>query len=116
MYLASQYVSGYPIKNSTQKFLNANVSGKSSYFGVLTIDEYRDVGKAVSEYMDENKTVPESIKVDGKTFKKSDLEYLFAQLTYNHNSIQNLTFPRYIFINKSDEPFDIIVKYVRSIF
>ena len=116
MYLASQYVSGYPIKNNSQSFISTNVSGKSSYFGVLTINEYRDVGKAVSDYMDENKTVPESINVDGKTFKKSDLEYLFAQLTYNHTSIQNLTFPRYIFINKSDEPFDIIVKYIQSIF
>ncbi|MGZ7069022.1 MAG: hypothetical protein ACXVHT_12015 [Methanobacterium sp.] len=116
MYLASQYVSGYPIKNSDQKFSISNESGKSTYFGVLTIDEYRKVGKTVSEYMDTNKTVPDSVKVDGRTLNKPDLEYIFAKLTYDHTSTQNMTFPRYIFVNRSYEPFDIIVKYIKSSF
>ena len=116
MYLASQYVSGYPIKNNDEKFSKSNLSGDSTYFGVLTIDEYRTTGKTVSEYMESNKTVPKSIKVEGKTLRKPDLEYIFARLTYDHTSRQNMTFPKYIFINRSNEPFDIIVKYIRSSF
>lgn len=116
MYLSSQYVSGYPLKNSTENFSKSNKSGKNTYFGVLTIDEYRSVGKAVSKYMESNKTVPESIKVDGRVFRKSDLEYLFARLTYDHTDRRNMTFPKYIFLNRSNEPFDIIVKYIRSSF
>lgn len=116
MYLASQYVSGYPIKNNDLKFSKSSNSEDSTYFGVLTIDEYRNVGKAVSEYMESNKTVPESIKVDGRTLRKPDLEYLFARLTYDHTSKQNMTFPKYIFLNKSNEPFDIIINYLRSLF
>lgn len=116
MYFASQYVSGYPIKNDNQKFSNKNGSGDSTFFGVLTIYEYRDVGKTVSDYMNANKTVPESIKVDGRTLRKADLDFLYAKLTYDHTSKQNMTFPRYIFINKSDEPFDIIIKYIKSSF
>jgi hypothetical protein len=116
MYLASQYVGGYPIKNTDEKFSKSNLSGDSTYFGVLTIDEYRTTGKTVSEYMASNKTVPESIKVQGRTLRKPDLEYLFARLTYDHTSRQNMTFPKYIFINRSNEPFDIIIKYIRSSF
>lgn len=116
MYLASQYVSGYPIKNSDQKFSGSYDGENSTYFGVLTTDEYREVGKAVSEYIEANKTVPQSIKVEGRTLKKADLQYLFAGLTYDHTSSQNMIFPRYIFINRSLEPFDIIVKYIRSSF
>lgn len=116
MYLASQYVSGYPVKNVNQKFSKANISGDSKYFGILTNLEYRKVGKAVSEYMEINKTVPESIEVNGKIFNQGDLEYLFAKLTYDHTDKKNMTFPRYIFINRSDEPFDIIIKYIKSSF
>lgn len=116
MYLASQYVSGYPLKNSTENFSKSNKSGKNTYFGVLTIGEYRSVGKAVSKYMETNKTVPESIEVDGRVFRKADLEYLFQRLTYDHTDKRNMTFPKYIFLNRSNEPFDIIVKYIRSLF
>jgi hypothetical protein len=116
MYLVSQYVSGYPIKNNTDQFSKSKIPGDSTYFGVLTIDEYRDVGKAVSEYMEVNKTVPESIKVDRMKLRQSDLQYLFARLTYDHTSRQNMTFPKYIFVNRANEPFDIIVKYIRSSF
>ena len=116
MYLASQYISGYPIKNNTGQFSKIKMARDSTYFGVLTIDEYRDVGKAVSEYMESNKTVPESIKVDGRTLRQADLQYLFARLSYDHTSRQNMTFPKYIFVNRSNEPFDIIVKYIRSSF
>lgn len=116
MYLVSQYVSGYPIKNSTSQFTKSKLTGDSTYFGVLTIDEYRDIGKDVSEYMEANKTVPESIKVDGVKYSQSDLQYLFSRLTYDHTSRQNMTFPKYIFVNKSNEPFDIIVRYIKSSF
>lgn len=116
MYLASQYVSGYPLKNSTENFSKSNKCGKNTYFGVLTIGEYRSVGKAVSKYMETNKTVPESIEVDGRVFRKADLEYLFQRLTYDHTDKRNMTFPKYIFLNRSNEPFDIIVKYIRSLF
>ncbi len=116
MYLASQYVSGYPIKNNTQIFSKSKITGDSTYFGVLTIDEYRDVGNATAKYMESNNAVPESIKVDGTTFKQADLQYIFARLTYDHTSRQNMTFPKYIFVNRSNEPFDIIVKYIRSLF
>ncbi|MGB9937023.1 MAG: hypothetical protein ACPK7O_04835 [Methanobacterium sp.] len=116
MYLASQYVSGYPIKDNSEQFSKNNLSGDSTYFGVLTINEYRDVGKTTSDYMEYNKTVPKSIKVDGKTFKQGDLQYLFARLTYDHTDKKNMTFPKYIFINRSYEPFDIISKYIKSLF
>jgi len=116
MYLASQYVSGYPLKNSTENFSKSNKSGKNTYFGVLTIAEYRSIGKAVSKYMESNKTVPESIEVDGRVFRKADLEYLFARLTYDHTDRRNMTFPKYIFLNRSNEPFDIVIKYIRSLF
>ena len=116
MYLVSQYVSGYPIKNSTSKFSKSKLAGDNTYFGVLTIDEYRDVGKSVSDYMAANNTVPNSIKVDGVKYSQSDLQYIFSRLTYDHTSRGNMTFPKYIFVNKSNEPFDIIAKYIRSSF
>jgi hypothetical protein len=113
LYLTSQYVSGYPIKNTNDKF-SGNISGDSTYFGVLTIDEYRKAGKEVHDYMETNKTIPDSVNVDGKKLSKADTEYIFAQLTYNHISKGNMTFPKYIFVNKAYEPFDIIVKFIRS--
>lgn len=116
MYLVSQYVSGYPIKNSDQNFSGSSVPGNSTYFGVLTIEEYRDIGKVVSQNMEANKTVPESIVVDGKTLKKQDVEYIFAKLTYDNIGSENMTFPKYIFVNRSKEPFEIIIKYLQSTF
>lgn len=116
MYLTSQYVSGYPIKDIDEQFSKNNKSGESTYFGVLTIGEYRDVGKEVANYMNTNKKVPETIKVDGRTLHKGDLEFLFARLTYDHTDKKNMTFPKYIFVNRSYEPFDIISKYIRSLF
>lgn len=116
MYLTSQYVSGYPIKNATKNFQNSGNSGESTYFGVLTINEYRNAGEAVYNYMETNKTVPDSINVDGKKLRKPDLEYLFAKLTYDHTNKQNMTFPKYTFINKAYEPFEVITKYLTSVF
>lgn len=116
MYLISQYVSGYPLKNATLDFQNSANSGESTYFGVLTINEYRDVGKAVYKYMESNKTVPDSINVDGKKLRKADLDYLFAKLTYDHTSKKNMTFPKYTFMNSAYEPFDVITKYLTSVF
>ncbi len=116
MYLVSTYVSGYPIKNSDENFRGSSTPGNSTYFGVLTIEEYREVGKAVSQYMEANKTVPESIVANGKTLKKNDMEYIFAKLTYDNIGSDNMTFPKYIFVNRSIEPFDIIIKYIKSSF
>lgn len=116
MYLVSQYVSGYPIENNTQTFSKSKIADDSTYFGVLIIDEYREVGKTTADYMESNNTVPKFIKVDGTTFSQSDLQYIFARLTYDHTSRQNMTFPKYIFVNKSNEPFNIIIKYIRSSF
>lgn len=114
-YLASQYVSGYPIQNTSGEF-SGSISGGSTYFGVLTIDEYREAGKDVSDYMEVNKSVPDSVTVDGKKLNKADMKYIFAELTYDHTSKANMTFPKYIFVNKSSEPFDIIFKFIRSSF
>ncbi len=115
LYLASQYVSGYPILNASEKF-SGGISGESTYFGVLTIDEYREAGKDVSDYMKTNKSVPDSVTVDGKKLNKADMRYIFAELTYDHTSKGNMTFPKYIFVNKSSEPFDIIFKFIKSSF
>lgn len=115
LYLASQYVSGYPIQNTSLSF-SGNISGESTYFGVLTIDEYREAGKDVSDYMGANKTVPNSVTVDGKKLNKADMKYIFAELTYDHTSKANMTFPKYIFVNKASEPFDIIFKFIKSSF
>lgn len=114
-YLASQYVSGYPIQNVSEEF-SGSLSGESTYFGVLTINEYREAGKDVSEYMEANRSVPDSVTVDGKKLSKADMKYTFAQLTYDHTSRANMTFPKYIFVNKSSEPFDIIFKFIKSSF
>jgi|GEM_PF-455926 len=113
LYLTSQYVSGYPIRTTKDKF-SGNISGESTFFGVLTIDEYREAGKEVHDYMVANKSVPDSVTVDGKKLNKADIEYIFAQLTYNHTSRQNMTFPKYIFVNKSYEPFSVIVRFIKS--
>lgn len=113
LYLISQYVSGYPVKNNDDKF-SGSISGESTFFGVLTIDEYREAGKKVHEFMKTNKSIPDSVTVDGKTLNKADMEYIFAELTYDHTSKENMTFPKYIFVNKSYEPFDIIVKFLKS--
>ncbi len=115
LYLASQYVSGYPIQNTSDKFSGA-ISGESTYFGVLTIDEYREAGKDVHDYMEANKSVPGSVTVDGKKLNKADMKYVFAELTYDHTNRQNMTFPKYIFVNKADEPFNIIFKFIKSSF
>ena len=115
LYLSSQYVSGYPIHNTSEKF-SGSISGESTYFGVLTIDEYREAGKDVSDYMKINNSVPDSVTVDGKKLNKADMRYIFAELTYNHTSRGNMTFPKYIFVNKSSEPFDIIFKFIKSSF
>lgn len=115
MYLTSQYVSGYPIKNTTEDF-SGNISGKNTYFGVLTIGEYREAGKEVHDYMETNKIIPNSVNVDGKKLNKADMEYLFAELTYDHTSKKNMTFPKYFFMNKAYEPFDVIVKFLKSSF
>ena len=114
-YLASQYVSGYPIQNISEEF-SGTISGQKTYFGVLTINEYREAGKDVSDYMEANRSVPDSVTVDGKKLSKADMKYTFAQLTYDHTSRANMTFPKYIFVNKSSEPFDIIFKFIRSSF
>ena len=114
-YLASEYVSGYPIQNISEEF-SGTISGQSTYFGVLTINEYREAGKDVSDYMEANRSVPDSVTVDGKKLSKADMKYTFAQLTYDHTSRANMTFPKYIFVNKSSEPFDIIFKFIRSSF
>jgi hypothetical protein len=113
LYLTSQYVSGYPVKNTSHKF-SGDISGESTFFGVLTIDEYREAGKEVHDYMEANRSIPDSVSVDGKKLSKVDTKYIFAQLTYNHISKGNMTFPKYIFVNKAYEPFDIIVKFIRS--
>ncbi|MGB9980598.1 pseudomurein-binding protein [Methanobacterium sp.] len=115
LYLTSQYVSGYPIQNTSGEF-SGNISGESTYFGVLTIEEYREAGKEVSDYMEANKSIPNSVNVDGKKLNKADMKFLFAQLTYDHTSKGNMTFPKYIFLNKSYEPFDIIFKFIKSFF
>jgi hypothetical protein len=115
LYLASQYVSGYPIQNTSLSF-SGNISGESTYFGVLTIDEYREAGKDVSDYMGTNKTIPDSVTVDGKKLNKADMRYIFAELTYDHTSKANMTFPKYIFVNKASEPFNIIFKFIKSSF
>jgi hypothetical protein len=114
-YLASQYVSGYPIQNTSEGF-SGSISGENTYFGVLTIEEYREAGKDVSDYMEANKSVPDSVIVDGKKLNKADMKFLFAELTYDHTSKANMTFPKYIFLNKSYEPFDIIFKFIKSSF
>ena len=114
-YLVSQYVSGYPIQNATEKF-SGNISGESTYFGVLTIDEYREAGKDACDYMEANGSVPDSVTVDGKKLNKADMKYIFAKLTYDHTGRQNMTFPKYIFVNKSSEPFTIIFKFIKSSF
>ncbi|MEL7669146.1 cell wall-binding repeat-containing protein [Methanobacterium sp.] len=115
LYLASQYVSGYPIQNTSLSF-SGNISGESTYFGVLTIDEYREAGNDVSDYMGTNKTIPDSVTVDGKKLNKADMRYIFAELTYDHTSKANMTFPKYIFVNKASEPFNIIFKFIKSSF
>ena len=66
--------------------------------------------------MEANKSVPNSVSVDGKKLNKADMKYLFAELTYGHTSKDNMTFPKYIFVNKSDEPFEIIFKFIKSSF
>jgi hypothetical protein len=113
LYLTSQYVSGYPVKTTSYKF-SGDISGESTFFGVLTIDEYREAGKEVHDYMGANKSIPDSVTVDGKKLSKADTKYIFAQLTYKHTSKGNMTFPKYIFVNKSYEPFNVIVKFIRS--
>ena len=115
LYLASQYVSGYPIQNTSDEF-SGNISGESTYFGVLTIDEYREAGKDVHDYMEANKSVPNSVIVDGKKLNKADIQFLFAELTYEHTNKENMTFPKYIFLNKSYEPFEVIFKFIKSSF
>ncbi len=115
LYMTSQYVSGYPVLNSSDNF-SGNISGESTYFGVLTIDEYREAGKDVHDYMEANKSVPNSVTVDSKKLNKADMKFLFAQLTYDHTSRSNMTFPKIIFMNKAYEPFDVIVKFIKSSF
>ena len=115
LYLTSEYVSGYPVNTTNDEF-SGSISGESTYFGVLSIDEYREAGKEVHDYMDANKTIPDSVDLDGKKLNKADMEYLFAELTYDHTSKENMTFPKYFFMNKSYEPFDIIIKFIKSSF
>ncbi len=115
LYMTSQYVSGYPVQDTSDNF-SGNISGESTYFGVLTIDEYREAGKDVHDYMEANKSVPDSVTVDGKKLNKADIKFLFAQLTYDHTSRSNMTFPKAIFINKAYEPFNVIVKFIKSSF
>lgn len=115
LYLTSQYVSGYPVTNTSDEF-SGTISGESTYFGVLTIDEYREAGKDVHDYMEANKSVPNSVTVDGKKLSKADTKFLFADLTYNHTSREDMTFPKYIFVNKAYEPFDVIFKFIKSSF
>ena len=115
LYQTSQYVSGYPIVDTSGEF-SGTVSGESTYFGVLSINEYREAGKDVHDYMEANKSVPDSVTVDGKKLNKADMKFLFAELTYDHTNKENMTFPKYIFMNKSYDPFDIIVKFIKSSF
>lgn len=115
LYYTSQYVGGSPIRNTSLRFNNVDI-GKSTYFGVLTREEYREAGKKTNEYMKLNKTVPDSINVNGKTLNTADIEYLFAITTHEHTNKKNMTFPKYVFINKAFEPFEIIYKFIRSSF
>lgn len=115
LYLSSQYVSGYPVQNTSDKF-SGSIDGESTYFGVLTIGEYREAGKDVYDYMKVNSSVPDSVTVDSKKLNKADMKVLFAELTYDHTSKENMTFPKYIFLNKAYEPFDVIFKFIKSSF
>lgn len=115
LYYTSQYVGGSPIRNTSERFSDVDI-GESTYFGVLTRDEYREAGKKTNEHMKSSKTVPDSINVNGKTLNTADIEYLFAITTHEHTSKKNMTFPKYVFINKASEPFEIINKFVKSSF
>ncbi len=115
LYYTSQYVGGSPIRNTSERFNDVDI-GESTYFGVLTRDEYREAGKKTNEYMKSNKTVPDSINVNGKKLNTADIEYLFAIITLEHTNKKNMTFSKFVFMNEAYEPFEIIYKFVRSSF
>jgi len=115
LYLTSQYVGGLPVRNTSNKYDESEIE-KGKYFGVITRDEYREFGKKTYEYMKINKTVPNSVNVNGKKLNNGDIEYLFAITTEKHTSKENMQFSRYVYMNAAYEPFEIIYKFIRSSF
>ncbi len=115
LYLASQYVGGLPVRNTSDKYENTEIK-ESTYFGVITRDEYREFGIKTYEFMKSNKTVPDSVNVDGKKLNSGDIEHLLAITSEKHTSKENMQFPRYVYMNAEYEPFQIIYKFIRSSF
>ncbi len=115
LYLTSQYVGGLPIRKTSDRYDDVEIK-ESNYFGVITRDEYRILGEKTYKFMKANKTVPDSITVDGKKLDSGDMEYLFAVTTEEHTSKENMQFSKYVYMNAAYEPFQIIYKFIRSSF
>lgn len=114
IYLASQYIGGYPIKKTQNSFSNAASSGTSTYSGKLSRTEYRDIAKRVFEYMKNNKKVPDTVNVKGGKLNSSDVTYLFAKIISNHTNKKNMTLPSSVSINESPNPVEAVVKFIRG--
>jgi hypothetical protein len=101
VYLASQYIAGLPITNSSINIANSSSSSSSTFSGTLTRTEYKDAALRAYVYMKTNKKVPNSISVKGKTININDYTKMCAQIVYKHTEKKYMTFPASVTINGS---------------
>ncbi len=98
IYLASQYIAGYPITNTTTTFTSASTSS-NVFSGTITRTDYREMAKKIYNYMKTYKKVPNTVTYNGKTLNSADYTKLFATIIAKHTEKKYMTFPATVQIN-----------------